>query len=138
MDGFQNNMAHLFSNFKLVESGRTSLLLFKRLVLQTRKNKGLFGKGFFFLLQAKSESAVARLEAELNELKIYHRKEIDKLNNKTEQATKEAKELRNQLREKDQVCLEWTNIFGLHSVFLHIECGNSIEIMLYLLHVIYT
>ena len=55
------------------------------------------------LLQAKSESTIARLEAELNELKIYHRKELDKLNHKAEQATKDSKELRNQLREKEQV-----------------------------------
>ena len=56
-----------------------------------------------FFLQAKSESTIARLEAELNELKIFHRKELDKLNHKADQATKESKELRNQLREKEQV-----------------------------------
>ncbi|XP_052821031.1 myosin heavy chain, non-muscle-like isoform X6 [Mya arenaria] len=54
---------------------------------------------------AKSESNIARLEAELNELKTYHRKEVDKLTNKADTANKEMKELRNTLREKDQEIL---------------------------------
>ncbi|XP_053379468.1 myosin-11-like isoform X3 [Mercenaria mercenaria] len=54
---------------------------------------------------AKSESSIARLEAELNELKIYHRKEVDRLNAKVESAGKENKELKNTLREKDQEIL---------------------------------
>ncbi|KAL3862147.1 hypothetical protein ACJMK2_008135 [Sinanodonta woodiana] len=54
---------------------------------------------------AKSETTIARLETELNELKQYHRKELDKLTEKVEQTNKESKELKNSLREKEQELL---------------------------------
>lgn len=54
-------------------------------------------------IQAKQESSIAHLEAQLNEMKSSHRKEVDRLTNKSEAATKELKEVKNQLRDKDQV-----------------------------------
>lgn len=57
------------------------------------------------LSQAKQESSIARLEAELNELKTSHRKEVDRLTKRAETTSRELKDAKNQLRDKDQVKL---------------------------------
>lgn len=55
--------------------------------------------------KAKYESTISRLESELNETKQFHKKELEAVTERLETTCKDNKELRNQIREKDQVCL---------------------------------
>uniref|UniRef100_K1Q5J8 Uncharacterized protein n=1 Tax=Magallana gigas TaxID=29159 RepID=K1Q5J8_MAGGI len=51
---------------------------------------------------AKYESTISRLESELNETKQFHKKELEAVMERLETTCKDNKELRNQIREKDQ------------------------------------
>uniref|UniRef100_A0A8W8KM77 Uncharacterized protein n=1 Tax=Magallana gigas TaxID=29159 RepID=A0A8W8KM77_MAGGI len=51
---------------------------------------------------AKYESTISRLESELNETKQFHKKELEAVTERLETTCKDNKELRNQIREKDQ------------------------------------
>ena len=55
------------------------------------------------MVQAKYESMVSRLEAELKELKQQHRRESDTMGDKVANATAECRDARTELREKEQV-----------------------------------
>ncbi|KAK3104747.1 hypothetical protein FSP39_009250 [Pinctada imbricata] len=51
---------------------------------------------------AKYESTIARLESELSEMKQFHKKELENVSERMEATTRDNKELRNNLREKEQ------------------------------------
>ena len=55
------------------------------------------------MVQAKYESMVSRLEAELKELKQQHRRESDVMSDKVATATAECRDTKTELREKEQV-----------------------------------
>lgn len=58
------------------------------------------------MVQAKYESMVSRLEAELKELKQQHRRESDTMGDKVATATADCRDARTELREKEQVLAE--------------------------------
>nr|XP_022337051.1 trichohyalin-like isoform X2 [Crassostrea virginica] len=51
---------------------------------------------------AKYESTISRLESELNETKQFHKKELESVTERLETTCKENKDLRNQLRDREQ------------------------------------
>ncbi|XP_056008813.1 myosin-2 heavy chain-like isoform X5 [Ostrea edulis] len=51
---------------------------------------------------AKYDSTISRLESELNETKQFHKKELEGVTERLETMSKDNKELRNQIREKEQ------------------------------------
>ena len=55
------------------------------------------------MVQAKYESMVSRLEAELKELKQQYRRESDTMGDKVAMATADCRDARTELREKEQV-----------------------------------